>query len=160
MIEVTLDFMMLKRKMSSKELAQKIGITPANLSILKTGKAKGIRFETLEKICQVLDCQPGDLLKYKPNMGDVSDKQQILVEILKEFISKVKAHDYREGNEFLLERLDLGLKKAEEDEDPKETAHDVYQHVASICLVNKIDLDEDEEKLLKRLDDIAMDRKL
>lgn len=65
MIEVTLDFMLLKRKMSSKELAEKIGITPANLSILKTGKAHGIRFETLEKICEALDCQPGDLLKYK-----------------------------------------------------------------------------------------------
>lgn len=64
MIEVTLDLMLLKRKMTSKELAQKIGITPANLSILKTGKARGIRFETLNKICEVLDCQPGDLLKY------------------------------------------------------------------------------------------------
>lgn len=64
MIEVTLDLMLLKRKMTSKELAQKIGITPANLSILKTGKARGIRFETLNKVCKVLDCQPGDLLKY------------------------------------------------------------------------------------------------
>lgn len=64
MIEVTLDLMLLKRKMTSKELAQKVGITPANLSILKTGKARGIRFETLNKVCKVLDCQPGDLLKY------------------------------------------------------------------------------------------------
>ncbi|KRL29310.1 hypothetical protein FD33_GL001015 [Companilactobacillus paralimentarius DSM 13238 = JCM 10415] len=56
---------MLKKKISSKELAQKIGITPANLSILKTGKAKGIRFVTLEKICEVLDCQPGDILEYQ-----------------------------------------------------------------------------------------------
>lgn len=64
MIEVTLDLMLLKRKMTSKELAQKIGITPANLSILKTGKARGVRFETLNKLCKVLDCQPGDLLKY------------------------------------------------------------------------------------------------
>ncbi|WP_297817827.1 helix-turn-helix transcriptional regulator [uncultured Lactobacillus sp.] len=64
MIEVTLDYMLLKRKMTSKELAAEIGITPANLSILKTGKAKGIRFETLDKICQVLDCQPGDILKH------------------------------------------------------------------------------------------------
>lgn len=64
MIEVTLDLMLLKRKMTSKELAQKIGITPANLSILKTGKARGIRFETLNKICKALDCQPVDLLKY------------------------------------------------------------------------------------------------
>lgn len=51
--------------MSSKELAQKVGITSANLSILKTGKAHGVRFDTLNKICEVLDCQPGDLLKYK-----------------------------------------------------------------------------------------------
>lgn len=62
---MTLDFMLLKRKMSSKELAQKVGITPANLSILKTRKAHGVRFDTLNKICEVLDCQPGDLLKYK-----------------------------------------------------------------------------------------------
>lgn len=62
---MTLDFMLLKRKMSSKELAQKVGITSANLSILKTGKAHGVRFDTLNKICEVLDCQPGDLLKYK-----------------------------------------------------------------------------------------------
>lgn len=65
MIEVTLDFMLLKRKMSSKELAEKVGITPANLSILKTGKAHGVCFDTLSKICEVLDCQPGDLLVYK-----------------------------------------------------------------------------------------------
>lgn len=65
MIKINLDLMMLKKKISSKELAQKIGITPANLSILKTGKAKGIRFVTLEKICEVLDCQPGDILEYQ-----------------------------------------------------------------------------------------------
>lgn len=65
LITVKLDMMLLKRKMTSKELAEKIGITQANLSILKTGKAKGIRFETLAKICQVLDCQPGDLLEYE-----------------------------------------------------------------------------------------------
>ena len=53
-----------QRGISSKELAKQIGITPANLSILKTGKARGIRFATLEKICQVLDCQPGDILQY------------------------------------------------------------------------------------------------
>ncbi|RVU70892.1 MULTISPECIES: helix-turn-helix transcriptional regulator [Lactobacillus] len=70
MIEVTLDFMLLKRKMSSKELAQRIGITQANLSILKTGKAHGVRFETLNKICKELDCQPGDLLQYKPDNED------------------------------------------------------------------------------------------
>ncbi|SKA06197.1 transcriptional regulator [Chitinophaga eiseniae] len=58
--------MLAKRKMQSKELAERLGITPANLSILKTGKAKGIRFDTLEAICQILDCQPGDILEYRP----------------------------------------------------------------------------------------------
>ncbi len=56
---------MAKRKMSSQELAEKIGITAANLSILKTGKAKAVRFSTLEAICQALDCQPGDILEYR-----------------------------------------------------------------------------------------------
>lgn len=64
MIEVTLDYVLLKRKITSKELAEKIGITQSNLSILKTGKAKGIRFETLNKICEVLECQPGDILRF------------------------------------------------------------------------------------------------
>lgn len=64
-IIVNLDVMLAKRKMSSSELASKIGITPANLSILKTGKAKAIRFSTLEAICDVLDCQPGDILEFK-----------------------------------------------------------------------------------------------
>ncbi|WP_119326195.1 helix-turn-helix transcriptional regulator [Companilactobacillus musae] len=64
MIKVNLDIMMLKANISSKDLAKKIGITPANLSILKTGKAKGIRFTTLEKICKILHCQPGDILEY------------------------------------------------------------------------------------------------
>jgi len=56
--------MLAKRKMQSKELAERLGITPANLSILKTGKAKGIRFDTLEAICNILNCQPGDVLEY------------------------------------------------------------------------------------------------
>ncbi len=64
-IIVNLDVMMAKRKVSSGELAKKIDITPANLSILKTGKAKAIRFSTLEKICEVLECQPGDILEFK-----------------------------------------------------------------------------------------------
>ena len=64
-IIVNLDVMMAKRKMSSQELAEKIGITPANLSVLKTGKAKAIRFSTLEAICKALDCQPGDVLEYR-----------------------------------------------------------------------------------------------
>ncbi len=57
--------MLAKRKMSSGELAEKVGITAANLSILKTGKAKAIRFSTLNAICQALDCQPGDILEYR-----------------------------------------------------------------------------------------------
>lgn len=64
-IIVNLDVMMAKRKISSGELAEKIGITQANLSILKTGKAKAVRFSTLENICRVLDCQPGDILEYR-----------------------------------------------------------------------------------------------
>ena len=64
-IIVNVDVMMAKRKMSSQELAEKIGITQANLSILKTGKAKAVRFSTLEAICRVLDCQPGDILEYR-----------------------------------------------------------------------------------------------
>ncbi|EJG00468.1 helix-turn-helix transcriptional regulator [Flavobacterium sp. GN10] len=63
-IIVNVDVMLAKRKMQSKELAEKLDITPANLSILKTGKAKGIRFDTLEAICKILDCQPGDILEY------------------------------------------------------------------------------------------------
>lgn len=68
-IIVNVDVMLAKRKMSSAALAEKVGITPANLSILKTGKAKAVRFSTLEAICQALDCQPGDVLEY-------SEKQQ------------------------------------------------------------------------------------
>ena len=64
-IIVNVDVMMARRKMSSQELAEKIGITQANLSILKTGKAKAIRFSTLEAICRELDCQPGDVLEYQ-----------------------------------------------------------------------------------------------
>ena len=63
-IIVRLDVMMAKRKISSGELADKLGITQANLSILKTGKAKAIRFSTLSQICEILDCQPGDILEY------------------------------------------------------------------------------------------------
>jgi putative transcriptional regulator len=63
-IVVNLDVMMAKRKMSLNELSEKVNLTLANLSILKTGKAKAIRFSTLEAICKVLDCQPGDILEY------------------------------------------------------------------------------------------------
>ena len=64
-IIVNLDVMLAKRKMSSGELAEKVGITQANLSILKTGKAKAVRFSTLEAICKHLECQPGDILEFK-----------------------------------------------------------------------------------------------
>ena len=64
-IVVNLDIMMARRKITLSELAERIGITPANLSILKTGKAKAIRFSTLEAICRVLECQPGDLLEFQ-----------------------------------------------------------------------------------------------
>lgn len=64
MIKINLDRIMVDRKISSKELAQKVGITQANLSILKTQKAKGVRFNTLESICKILQCQPGDIIEY------------------------------------------------------------------------------------------------
>lgn len=68
-IIVNLDVVMAKRKIGSGELAEKIGITQANLSVLKTGKAKAVRFSTLEKLCDVLDCQPGDILEYRRGEG-------------------------------------------------------------------------------------------
>ncbi|WP_131022027.1 helix-turn-helix domain-containing protein [Clostridioides difficile] len=69
-IVVNLDVMMAKRKISLKDLAEKIDITNANLSILKTGKAKAIRFTTLNEICKALDCQPGDILEYVEDEND------------------------------------------------------------------------------------------
>ena len=69
-ILVNLDVMMAKRKISSVELAERIGITPANLSILKTNKAKAIRFSTLAALCRELQCQPGDLLEFKDDQND------------------------------------------------------------------------------------------
>jgi putative transcriptional regulator len=65
-INVTLDIMLAKRKMSLNELSEKVGVTPSNLSILKTGKAKGVRFSTLEKLCEALECQPANLMEYLP----------------------------------------------------------------------------------------------
>lgn len=65
-IITNIDVMLARRKMSSGELAEKIGITPANLSILKCGKAKAIRISTMDAICRALDCQPGDILEYRP----------------------------------------------------------------------------------------------
>lgn len=64
-IYINLDVMMAKRKISLNELSERVGITPANLSILKNDKAKAIRFSTLEAICEVLDCQPGDIIEYR-----------------------------------------------------------------------------------------------
>ena len=66
-IIVNLDVMLARRKVSSKELAEAVGITAQNLSILKTGKAKAVRFSTLEAICAFLGCQPGDILEYRPD---------------------------------------------------------------------------------------------
>mgnify|MGYP003300732946 FL=1 len=74
-IIVNIDVMLAKRKMSSGELAEKVGITAANLSILKTGKAKAVRFSTLAALCKALDCQPGDILEYEPGEEDDEDEQ-------------------------------------------------------------------------------------
>lgn len=65
-IIVNLDVMLAKRKMRSKELAEYVGITEQNISLLKSGKVKGVRFDTLDKICEALECQPGDLLEHRP----------------------------------------------------------------------------------------------
>ena len=73
-IRVNLDVMMAKRHISLTGLSQKVGLTLANLSILKTGKARAIRFDTLESICRALDCQPGDILEYIPE-GDGADDE-------------------------------------------------------------------------------------
>ncbi len=72
-IIVNLDVMLAKRKMRSRDLAAHIGIAEQNVSLLKSGKVKGVRFDTLEKICEILDCQPGDILEYRPgNAGETS----------------------------------------------------------------------------------------
>lgn len=68
-IVVQLDIMLARRKVKSKDLAEHVGITEANMSLLKQGKVKGVRFETLEKICEYLRCQPGELLVYEPEHG-------------------------------------------------------------------------------------------
>lgn len=69
-IVVTLDVMLARRKMKAKDLAERVGITEANLSLLRTGKVKGVRFETLVKICEILDCKPGDLLDVEEGVAD------------------------------------------------------------------------------------------
>jgi putative transcriptional regulator len=76
-IVVKLDVMLARRKMRSKELAERIDVTEQNVSLLKSGKVRGIRFDTLAKICAVLDCQPGDILEHRP---DPDDHQSTLVE--------------------------------------------------------------------------------
>ncbi len=73
-IVINIDVMLAKRKMSVTELTDKVGITMANLSILKNGKAKAVRLSTLEAICKALNCQPGDILEYKPDTHSVSSK--------------------------------------------------------------------------------------
>ena len=73
-IIVNLDVMLAKRKMSLTELSENVGITMSNLSILKKSKAKAIRFSTLESICKVLNCQPGDILEYKPDESTLEDR--------------------------------------------------------------------------------------
>ena len=73
-IIVNVDVMLAKRKMSSGDLAEKVGITAANLSILKTGKAKAVRFSTLSALCKALECQPGDILEYQPGEEDGTDE--------------------------------------------------------------------------------------
>jgi putative transcriptional regulator len=75
-ITVNLDVMLAKRKMRSKELAERIGITEQNVSLLKSGKVRGVRFDTLSKICDVLNCQPGDLLEYHPDGSATAPKFQ------------------------------------------------------------------------------------
>ena len=74
-INVTLDVMLARRKMSLNELSERVGVTQANLSILKTGKAKGVRFSTLEGLCRALNCQPGDLMEFLPE-SEASDTRE------------------------------------------------------------------------------------
>ena len=74
-IVVNLDVMLAKRKMRSKQLAESLGITEQNVSLLKSGKVKGVRFETLDKICEILDCQPGDILEYRQDPVHGQDSQ-------------------------------------------------------------------------------------
>ena len=69
-IVVNLDVMLARRKMRSRELAERVGITEQNISLLKSGKVRGVRFDTLAAICAVLDCQPGDILEYRPDDPD------------------------------------------------------------------------------------------
>jgi len=76
-IIVNLDVMLARRKMRSKELAERIGITEQNVSLLKSGKVKGVRFDTLARICAVLECQPGDVLEYRAEAGDPAGEADV-----------------------------------------------------------------------------------
>ncbi|MEQ8435662.1 MAG: helix-turn-helix transcriptional regulator [Oceanicaulis sp.] len=76
-IEVTLDVMLAKRKVKSNALARAIGVTPSNLSLLKQGKVKGVRFETLDAICEYLDCEPGDILKRDRTAAANADREAV-----------------------------------------------------------------------------------
>jgi putative transcriptional regulator len=76
-IIVNLDVMLARRKMRSKELAERIGITEQNVSLLKSGKVKGVRFDTLARICSVLECQPGDVLEYRADTTDLADEADV-----------------------------------------------------------------------------------
>ena len=75
-IVVRLDVMMARRKMRSNDLAEAVGITPSNLSLLKSGHVRGVRFSTLEAICKALDCQPGELLEYVPGDAPAADEEE------------------------------------------------------------------------------------
>jgi len=79
-IVVNIDVMLARRKMKVNELAERVGITPQNLSVLKTGRAKGIRFNTLEKLCEALDCQPGDLLAFENSGADETGEESFNTE--------------------------------------------------------------------------------
>ena len=79
-IIINIDVMMAKRKMSLGELSERVDITPANLSILKNGKAKAIRFSTLEAVCRELDCQPGDIIEYRPEPVDESVRAEVMLD--------------------------------------------------------------------------------
>lgn len=80
MITINLDFIMLEKKMSLKELSEKVGVSMTNLSILKTNKARAIRFSTLDAICKALDCSPGDILKYEKGSNEESEEEVVWIE--------------------------------------------------------------------------------
>jgi putative transcriptional regulator len=76
-IVVNLDVMLARRKMRSRELAERVGITEQNISLLKSGKVRGVRFDTLAAICEVLQCQPGDILEYRPGAADAPSDEEL-----------------------------------------------------------------------------------